>query len=265
MSTVTLGHRPATAATGLLISVLGLLGVVHFALRTSQGQTWDQSAMRTVGAGREAHLTVLSVLGRVSIGLIVVVLVVCVAAALLRGRTDLAAGAVVVVGGANVTTQVLKHSLLSRPDFGFGVANSLPSGHTTVVASAVAAAVLVAPVVLRPMIALAGAAAVSMTGASTLVASWHRPSDVIAAMLVATVWLALVALVIRGTPSPQASEMLFALVGAMGAVVALIAIGVRPVLGWAGFFDAGFVLGAMALSTAAYVSAICWIAPRNQP
>ena len=144
--------------------------------------------MRTVVAGRDTKLALLSGLGYVSIGAIVIVAIACGAVALLRGKARLAIGAAIIIGGADVTTQVLKHSFLDRPDFGLGVLNSLPSGHTTVVASAVGAALLVAPGGVRPLVAAAGGFATTLTGASTIVAGWHRPADVVAALAVSLVW-----------------------------------------------------------------------------
>ena len=139
----------AAAAGGALT----LVALVWVALGSQRGQGWDESAMNTVTGGRDTQLTVLSLLGYVSIGAIVAVVIGCVVVALLRGRLALAAAAVVVVAGSNVTTQVLKHTILQRPDLGLGTLNSLPSGHTTVVASSVGAALLVSPLVARPFLA----------------------------------------------------------------------------------------------------------------
>ena len=102
------------------------------------------------------------------------------------------------------TTQILKDTILDRPDLGLGTLNSLPSGHTTVVASAVGAALLVAPGALRPLVALAGGFATTLTGASTIVAGWHRPADVMAALAVSLIWTAVVAAVIHGPRHPVA-------------------------------------------------------------
>ena len=47
---------------------------------------------------------------------------------------------------------------------------------------------LVVPRRLRPTAALLGAAYTAATGISTLVGRWHRPSDVVAAVLVVLAW-----------------------------------------------------------------------------
>jgi membrane-associated phospholipid phosphatase len=99
------------------------------------------------------------------------------------------------VAGANATTQILKRVVIERPDYVPYGSNSLPSGHVTLVASVVLAAVIVVPVVLRPIVALAGGAWVVAVAASTVVSGWHRPSDTVAAVLVCVGWAAAVAAV----------------------------------------------------------------------
>ena len=256
------GMRRLVPLVIALTSVLAVLGIVRVTLASAAGQRWDDAAMATVYAGREAQLTVLSVLGRVSIGLVLAVLVFCVAAALLRGRFDLAIAAVVLVVGANVTTQVLKHVVLERPDFGLGVANSLPSGHTTVAASGAAAVVLVLPRVVRHLAATATAFLTTLVGTSTIVAAWHRPSDVVASLAVTAVWAGFVGSSLPGRWSLTRHEVTGAVLGSGAAVTALVAVGVRPVLGWDGFAEATLVLGAVSALTAVFTMAVCTAVPR---
>ena len=248
-------ERRASAAVSLgwiAVSGLVLWVMVRLVIGTGTGQEYDEAAMNTVYAGRDARLAVLSVLGRVSIGLILVVMVACTLTALLRGRGQWAVGAVVVIAGANITTQLLKRVVLDRPDLGLGVLNSLPSGHTTVVASATAAALLVVSPGFRAPLALAGAAATTLTGASTIVAGWHRPSDIVAALAVSLGWAALVSLVVARRVVPVRGSAVGSLVGAAGGIIGLVALGVRPDMGWAGAVDAAAVLGAIALATAIF-------------
>ncbi|MCW2831334.1 MAG: hypothetical protein JWP31_2026 [Aeromicrobium sp.] len=251
---------PAAAATAAAATLAGI-ALVWGALRTSRGQAWDESAMDTVVAGRDAKLAVLSVLGYVSIGAIVLVVAGCVGVALLRGRARLAVGAVVVIAGANLTTQVLKHVLLDRPDYGLGTLNSLPSGHTTVVASAVGATMLVAPVALRVVVGLVGGFAVTLTGTSTIVAGWHRPSDVVVALAVSLAWTAATAAVLRGPHIPSLPAAVSAVLGSGAALVILVVVGVRPAFGWVGFTQAALVLGAVTAVTAAFVAVTAWVSP----
>ncbi|MET0449761.1 MAG: phosphatase PAP2 family protein [Aeromicrobium sp.] len=254
-TTITARDSAPVAVAAASGGALTLVALVWIALGSRTGQAWDESAMNTVTGGRDTRLAVLSLLGYVSIGAVVAVVAGCVVVALLRGRLALAAAAIAVVAGANVTTQVLKHTILERPDFGNGTLNSLPSGHTTVVASAVGAALLVAPALSRPVIALAGGFATTLTGASTIVAGWHRPSDVVAALAVSLVWTAGVALLLNGRAQRVGGTLAGAVVGCAGALLFLVAIGVRPVTGWDGFVDSALVLGAVTAATAVFVVA----------
>jgi membrane-associated phospholipid phosphatase len=245
---------PVAVGAGLLCAVLA-----WFVLATPLGQRLDDRAMNTVVAGRDTQLQVLSVLGYVSIGAIVLVALACVALALLRGRVPLAVGALTVIAGANVTTQVLKHGLLTRSEVVDGVVapvNSFPSGHTTVVAAGVGALCLVSPRWMRPLVVLLGSLAVTLTGASTVVAGWHRPSDVVGAVLVTTVWTALVSLVLGREHRAVPGTWVLALVGAVAGIGALVAIGVRPSFGWDGFTDAALVLGALGVAIGLCVAAM---------
>jgi hypothetical protein len=87
---------------------------------------------------------------------------------------------------------VLKR-LIERPELGVDMeraaaGNSLPSGHTTIAASVAIALLLVLPARLRGAGGMLGAAATAVVGVATLSAGWHRPSDVVAALLVVGVW-----------------------------------------------------------------------------
>ncbi len=258
------GVRPR-AALAVVAGALALLGVTAFALWNATGQDLDQSSMNTVVAGRDTQLAVLSVLGYVSIAAVAAVAVGSVALALLRGEVRLALAAVVVIGGANLTTQVLKQGVLERTEFAGGIVahNSLPSGHTTVVAAALGALCLVSPAWLRPVVLTAGSFAVTLTGASTVVAGWHRPSDVIAAVLVCLVWTALAALVVGGAVRRATGGLTFAVLGAAAAIVFLIVIGVRPSDGWDGFLTSGLVLGTIAAVTAASAAVTDRVSPQR--
>lgn len=271
-TTVATPQRPArgsavrgpAALTAVAAAVLGGV-LVWFVLLTPLGQRLDERAMNTVVAGRETQLQVLSVLGYVSIGAIGLVAVVCVALALSRGRVPLAVGALTIIAGANVTTQVLKHVLLQRADLVDGVvaSNSFPSGHTTVIASGVGALCLVTPRWMRPLVVPVGAFAVALTGASTVVAGWHRPSDVVGAVLVTTAWTAAVSVLLGSDHERVPGTWLLALVGSIGAIVALVAIGVRPSYGWDGFTDAALVLGALGVALGLGVAAANRVTPTS--
>jgi hypothetical protein len=169
----------------------------------------------------------------VSVGSVGLSLLVCVTLALVRRRLDLALGAVVVIGGADLTTQILKNDLFSRLDVTNGP-NSLPSGHTTVALSIALAAVMVAPSAWRSTVAIGVSGTAALVGVALVLGRWHRPSDVIAATFVCLVWAAsgmLTAALVRQRPPlsvRKPSAHLGALIGAAMAGGLLVSWGVRP-------------------------------------
>jgi membrane-associated phospholipid phosphatase len=122
-------------------------------------------------------------------------LVVTCGLGLVRRRWGAASMAAVVILGSNLTTQVIKDGVFYRTglvgEWNRDI-NTLPSGHVTVVAAAWAALLFVAPRRWRPLTALAGAVATCAIGLATVADRWHRPSDVVAAVLVVVAWAALV-------------------------------------------------------------------------
>lgn len=142
-----------------------------------------------------------SLLATVSVPMVAVIIAVVLIIGVLRGRWLAGVAAAVAVVGANVTTQVLKSQVLQRDDLlGLGVwngTNTLPSGHTTVAAAALVGLLLVVPPTMRSLTTAFGVVAVSAYGLATLINSWHRPSDVAAAVLVASGWGYLAVAVIR--------------------------------------------------------------------
>ena len=175
-------------------------------VQTARGQRWDEQWRLDVesGAGlawgdRAHDFGVVSL--RVGLALCMILAVV----AMTRRRVDLFVRAAVVVTGANATTQLLKRVVIDRPhyDVGFGP-NALPSGHTTLAFSVVVAAFIVLPAVARPLVAIIGGAWAVTMGVSAVVSGWHRPSDILAAILVCAGWAALVAAVrLRPVPQPR--------------------------------------------------------------
>jgi membrane-associated phospholipid phosphatase len=122
-----------------------------------------------------------------------VMLAVACAVALLRGRSSAALAAVLVVAGANVTTQLLK-VLFAHPRVKAAVGgdpfepNTFPSGHATAAASIAIAYAFVVPAALRNLTATLGAAFALAVGGSVVVIGWHYPSDVAAGFLIAAGW-----------------------------------------------------------------------------
>jgi membrane-associated phospholipid phosphatase len=110
------------------------------------------------------------------------------------GRRREVIAAVVVVAGANLTTQLLKVTLehARHKAFEHGIElpwpNSFPSGHTTAAASIAAALLLVLPAAHRLAAVVVGAAITAAVGFSVVILGWHYPSDVLGGLLVVGAW-----------------------------------------------------------------------------
>lgn len=263
--TQTVGRRRNSLAsvTVALGAVAALLLLKFAAVSNPRGQRLDEAAMNTVFGGSMTLEQLQSILGQVTVGTTAFALLCCVILALVRGRFQAAIGAVVLVAGANITTQLLKRVVFDRPDFGLQSLNSFPSGHTTVTIASVLAAVLVAPAALRAIVIVLGSFAATLVGASTLVGDWHRPSDVIGALLVALAWAAVIALILGVTHEPRTDGFLVSsLLGLAGAAVAglvLIAVGVRST---GPMVETAIVLGVIGAATALTVGTYARLVPR---
>lgn len=216
-------------------AVLALVVVATVALGSSTGQRLDRRAMDALSSPQRTTHRLVEVLSLVSVWSVALVLAACVVLALVRRRMAAAAAAMVLVAGANVTTQVLKYDVLTRPDIGFGDVNSLPSGHTTVAVSLALAGVLVAPAAWRSLVALLGSGGATLIGAGTVVGRWHRPGDVVAGVAVCLLWaalaLAVLALLRRARPvvdPGSALPHLTSLLGAGAVGLVIVSAGVRP-------------------------------------
>ncbi len=119
---------------------------------------------------------------------------IVVALGLWFGRRRELVAALVVIAGANLTTQLLKTTLehVRHRAFEHGVelpwANSFPSGHTTAAATIAVALLLVVPARHRLKAAVAGLLLVAGVGLSVVVLGWHYPSDVLGGLLVVGTW-----------------------------------------------------------------------------
>lgn len=114
--------------------------------------------------------------------------------ALLRGRPRVALGVGVILLGANVTTELVKHLLPEPQPAGlingwFPIPATLwPSGHSTAAMAAALGMVLASPARLRPLVAALGAAFAVAVGYSLVAVGTHFPADVFAGYLMATAW-----------------------------------------------------------------------------
>jgi membrane-associated phospholipid phosphatase len=128
------------------------------------------------------------------LGSLLVFLAVACAIGLRNGRRREVLATIVVVAGANLTTQLLKttleHARHKAFEHGIGLPwpNSFPSGHTTAAASIAVALLLVTPAAHRFAAAAIGAGITAAVGFSVVILGWHYPSDVLGGLLVVGTW-----------------------------------------------------------------------------
>ena len=170
-----------------LACITGLAATYYYFVQTTTGQFIDESALVEAvelhGQAGKASTRFLDLLPAISL---VMAAVVVLFVTVIRRRWNAAGIAVMACIGANLATQVLKDFLPARPDKGVVTLelNSLPSGHTTLAASAAAAVFLMASPRWRPLAGFVGGTFAIASGVSTLINQWHRPADVVAAFLI---------------------------------------------------------------------------------
>lgn len=203
------------AAALSLVAVAGhvvLLALVYWlAVRTSVGREFGDAALRGALLTHEAVAdTVDVVLDIVSVASLMGALAVVATIALVRLARLPGLAAICLMVGANATSWLLEEQLLARPDLGLDeytppTLNSMPSGHSTAVFSAVAAVLFVLPHRVRLPAATAGGAFTLLTAVATMSAGWHRAGDSVAAFLVVGAWTAAAAagVVVVSEPAPE--------------------------------------------------------------
>lgn len=182
---------PVVFVGAAIVMAAALAGVYVFFVRTERGQQIDELAFDGASLGQRTLAPVtLSLLDALPTIAVAVALVLALAVTIVRRNWLVFGVAIGAALAANVSTQLLKSVLLTRPELGVSELsfNSLPSGHTTVAASSALVVFLVASGRLRPIAAFAGASFTVVAGAATLANQWHRPSDVIAALLMVGFW-----------------------------------------------------------------------------
>jgi hypothetical protein len=221
---VTATGRRLTAAT---LFTLGAAALYVLAVRTTTGQILENAAMegapeRPWWIPNHAAHTVTQI-----VSVSATVAVVAVAVWCLRPPPARAAAALVVLLGPVALNEVLKHVVLSRPELlavgerPYLRTNTWPSGHVSAACGAAVVTVLLAPAARRRLVALLAAAGAATAALGLLWAEAHRPSDEMAAALVAG---AVGLLVVAARPgAARAAEPARAGLGAAGRVLALVA------------------------------------------
>jgi membrane-associated phospholipid phosphatase len=181
---------PARYIGAAVLCALVFVALYLFFVRDGTGQTIDQLAFNGAENGSTALGVTHRLLDLIPSVMVAVGAVLSIVVALVRRAWFALIVAAAAALAAVVTTQLLKHVFLTRPDLGVDgyVSNSFPSGHTTVAAASALLVFLVSSPHTRWLAGTIGAGFAVAAGVSTLVSLWHRPSDVIAALVVVAFW-----------------------------------------------------------------------------
>lgn len=190
-------HRARQSGRNLVVLgglALVLLGLTYLVMvRTDFGQTFGDSAyLGRLVESKSARETARGILNVITGATIVLMLVVLVVIGLLRRQILVASVAGGCFFAAIVAAEVLKR-VLPRPEISvleastkFEGFNTFPSGHATIATGFAIALLFVSSPRWRPTVALAGALWVSLVCSGTLAAGWHRPSDAVGGVALAT-------------------------------------------------------------------------------
>ena len=173
-----------------LLCVVAFVVLYLFFVRDVAGQAIDQLAFNGAEDGSTGTTVTRRLLDLIPSVMVAVGAIVSLVIAMVRRAWFPLVVGVSAAMAAVVTTQLLKNVFLTRPELGVDgyIPNSFPSGHTTVAAASALVVFLVASAHTRWLAGTIGAAFAVAAGVSTLVSLWHRPSDVIAALLVVAFW-----------------------------------------------------------------------------
>lgn len=174
-----------------LVCLAALIGLASCALYTRRGQAFDQLGLDlALGTRISTFLTESLTQGPHTVAVLAAGSATAILVAMVRRRFALAARVAVLIVGANASTQILKMWLLDRPYQGVGyeLANSFPSGHATVILSLAFALTIVAPQAARSLVGLIMGVVAALAGMVIVAAGWHRPADLVGALLVVMIW-----------------------------------------------------------------------------
>lgn len=205
--------KPFRPVAFLAIGVLASAGVVVvyvLLVRTAWGQTFDELALaQRAGARQEVVRRSSELLRGITEASLAILGAALALIAVLRRRLILAGAVLAAIGGAIVTSEILKHLVFERPQLAAVDTfehNSYPSGHATIGMSLALATIMVVPHAWRWLASIGAAFVATAFGSAVVTAGWHRPSDTFGAFCVALAWCCLVTAVLlwwRGSDDPQ--------------------------------------------------------------
>ena len=185
---------PPLACVATLTIAMG--AVYLLAVRTQWGQYLDQQAYLTLlGTGASADLPHMVGLGSITdYRLWTVAAALIIGLGFVAGRCWSLLPLLLLPIAGILLAQFMRDEVLLRPDFvgDAWLSNTFPSGHAAAAAGCVAAIVRAAPRRVAPVLAILGVGWLTLVGQDLMVWGWHRPSDLIGSILLATALMHLV-------------------------------------------------------------------------
>ncbi len=178
----------------LLVLATALIAALTFFIRSRIGQLLDESSFNEFSyqfMNFQSQTRSMLDLVPATAGILAVIALIFVL--IWKHRFVPAIIGIAVALAANLSTQILKNYVITKPNYGIQEAmiNSAPSGHTTFAAAAGAALFLAAPKKLRPIVAVLGSSFALAAGFSTIINGWHRPVDVVSSLILTSMWTVL--------------------------------------------------------------------------
>ena len=187
-----MARRPLALVALALLTAAAAATVWFAALGIPRGRALDVTAMLTFGGVATPPLqpSILGVAHLADPAPLLIGTILLTGIALLRRRPLMALLVPLILGGANLTTQLLKPALadvrlIEVHGVGTVYPGSWPSGHATAAMSLALGVVLVVGPRLRAPAALLGAAYAIAVGYALVALGYHLPSDVLGGYLVA--------------------------------------------------------------------------------
>ena len=198
------------------------------------------------------------ILNLVTVPNLLIACAIVAALGLTRRRLSAAIVGVAIIGVSSVLAQVLKHGLLDRPALVSIGDNTFPSGHMTTFAAVAFAMLLVVPARMRTGVAVAGVLVLSVVGTLLLRLGWHRPSDVLGAILLVTCVSALAQLGVTREQSASTrpfGERMLAVLSVVAGTLAVISFVIHRESLWLDGLASPMLTAQLAMITAALMSA----------
>jgi hypothetical protein len=173
---------------------LGGLALTYLlAMLTPWGRALDSLALNgRLGVGWSARTADLFLLEAISVVTLALALAALVVAGGLRGRWQLGLRNSAAVVGAILSAEALKHVLPSKNhwtgDWSWLSGGAFPSGHAVIVTSISLAVLSISSDAWRHRLVGPLVAGTAIAATATVTVGWHRPSDVLGSLFLATAW-----------------------------------------------------------------------------